>query len=373
MKVIKSDLALGMMSGTSADGVDAALVLIVWSGVRPSVELIAHSHRDFEPPLRERILDAAGGAAVSTADLARLHRDLAVAYTNAAVELSRGREHPDVIGMHGQTLAHLPAEMVTLQLGDAARVAVRTMVPVVNDFRSADVAAGGEGAPLTPFADHVLFADRAPCAVVNLGGIANVTLLVDDRAQTVRAFDSGPGNMIIDSLAGMSGQVYDESGAGARRGRVVDVALNEALDDPFFARPAPKSAGREEFGADFARRLLDRVREAGGSLDDALATATELTARTIADAIGHDAGRISWREVLVGGGGAKNDTLMERLRTLMDPVLVRQTDDAGIPAGAREAVAFAILAAYRLRGMPNTLPRVTGASRAVSAGALHQP
>jgi anhydro-N-acetylmuramic acid kinase len=276
--------------------------------------------------------------------------------------------------VHGQTVAHLPAERVTWQIGDAARVAVRTGIAVVSDFRSADVAAGGEGAPLTPFADHVLFAGRAPCAVLNLGGIANVTLLPDADPDHVVAFDTGPGNIVIDAVAAAGGHAFDSNGEGARRGRVDERAVAGALTHPFFARRGPKSAGREEFGAAFARRLEDLVRTAGGSNDDALATATEVTARTVAQAIReHTPAGIAWREVLVGGGGARNGALMEALGRALAPAEVRPTDDAGVPAGAREAIAFALLALYRIRGLPNTLPRCTGAARAVSAGAVHEP
>ncbi len=368
------ELAIGLMSGTSADGVDGALIALTWSGPRPAVELLAQARRDHSRELRARILDAAGGERLTMAEVARLHRDVAVAHTAVAVELlGMGQGPVAVIGMHGQTFAHLPAERATLQLGDGADLAVRTGVPVVVDFRSADVAAGGEGAPLTPFADHILFADRAPCAVVNIGGIANVTLIPDDRAQHVTAFDTGPGNMVIDAVARLEGHDRDENGAGARRGRVVAAALDEALAHPFFSRPAPKSAGREEFGATFAARLVERVREQGGSLDDALATATALTVRTLAGAVTAGTAAAPWHEVLVGGGGAANATLMASLTSLLAPVPVRPTDEAGIPISAREAVAFAVLAAYRLHGLPNTLPRVTGATRAVSAGALHDP
>ncbi len=368
------ELAIGLMSGTSADGVDGALIALTWSGSRPSARLLAQARHEYGPELRRRILEAAGGQAVSTADLARLHRDVAVAHTAVAAELLRaGHGRPAVIGVHGQTLAHLPAETVTLQVGDAARIAASTRVPVVADFRSADVAVGGEGAPLTPFADRILFVDRAPCVVLNLGGIANVTLIPDDREQSVIAFDTGPGNMIIDALARGRGQDRDPNGEGARRGRIHRRALDASLAHPFFARRAPKSAGREEFGAPFVRTILDAIGP-GGSLDDALATATELTARTVADAIrAHTPSGTSWREILVGGGGANNAALMDALRRTMGAVPVRRTDDAGVPAAAREAIAFAILAAYRLHGLPNTLPRVTGASRAVSAGALHDP
>ena len=371
-----SDLAIGIMSGTSADGIDAALIEVDSGADRPaSVIAVAHRALRFPEDVRSRILALGAGEPTSAADIARLHVTLGDMYADAALTLMGGERRPAVIGLHGQTISHLPGERATFQIGDAARVAARTGIPTVSDFRSADIAEGGEGAPLTPFADHILFGDKGGArVVVNIGGIANVTLLPDKHADHVIGFDTGPGNMVVDAIARMSGQRYDVDGAGARRGKVIAAALDEALAHPFLARPAPKSTGREEFGAEFTARLVDRVRAAGGSLDDALATATELTARTLAAAVraATPAGT-TWRDVLVAGGGAANGALMERLSAALSPTPVRRVDDLGIPSEAREAIAFAILAVYRLRGLPNTLPRVTGAKRAVCAGALHQP
>jgi len=255
-----------------------------------------------------------------------------------------------------------------LQIGDASRVALEIGVPAIDDFRSADVALGGEGAPLVPFADHLLFASQAPVAVLNLGGIANVTLIPTDRAEDVSAFDTGPGNMVIDQLARKGGNELDRDGAAAARGHVHEGALANALAHPYFARPAPKSTGREEFGSPFAQQLLADVKATGGSLDDAIATATALTVESVARALADG----PWRELVIAGGGARNATLVDRLRARTG-LPVRLSDELGIPSEAREAVAFAVLGAYRLRGEPNTLPRCTGASRAVSAGAIHQP
>ena len=368
------ELAAGIMSGTSADGIDAALIAVDREG-RVS-DLVAHAHTAYPPELRERVLSVAAGSArrSSAREIALLHAELGERYAEAAATLLAGSsERPSVIGIHGQTVAHLPAQGATLQLGDAARVALRTGIPVVSDFRSADVAAGGQGAPLTPFADHLLFAPRAPCVVVNLGGIANVTLLPDGERDHVTGYDSGPGNMVIDLVARTGGREYDDRGAGARRGRVIETVLSAALGHPWFARRPPRSAGREEFGGPFAEDLVAGVRAAGGTLEDALATATELTARSVSDAIRRSSAERAWREVLVAGGGARNEALLEGLRRHMAPLPVRTTDEVGVPVAAREAVAFAVLAVYRLRGLPNTLPRVTGAARAVCAGALHLP
>ncbi|MBI2324813.1 MAG: anhydro-N-acetylmuramic acid kinase [Chloroflexi bacterium] len=370
-----SQLAIGIMSGTSTDGINVALVEADW-GDRPHPRVSLVEHRAFSYPdaLRERVFAAVTGAPTTAWELARLHAALGDAYAEAAAALVTTAAHPQVIGLHGQTVAHFPAEDVTLQVGDPARVALRTGIPTVADFRSADIAAGGEGAPLTPFADHVLFSDGAPRIVLNLGGIANVTLLPDPDADHVTGWDTGPANMVVDAIARMSGARFDEGGAGARRGRVVPEALERALAHPFFARPAPKSTGREEFGEDFAVRLVGDVRSQRGSLDDALATAAALTGTTVGAAIREaPAPPAGWREVLVGGGGSANAALMSAIASALSPIPVRLTDELGIPAAAREAIAFAILALYRIRGLPNTLPRVTGARRAVSAGAVHQP
>jgi anhydro-N-acetylmuramic acid kinase len=362
-----TDIAIGIMSGTSGDGVDAALVVVDDSG---GVDPIAHWHMPFAADLRTRVLAAAAGQPMSSYDLARLHGALGDAYAEAALALTAKADRtPSVIGVHGQTVAHLADERVTLQIGDGARVAVRTGIPTVTDFRSADIAAGGQGAPLALFADQILFGRGAPRVVVNVGGIANVALMPDGDRDHMTGFDTGPGNMVIDLIARAGGRERDEDGAGARRGHAIGPALDRALLHPFFALRPPKSCGREEFGEPFATALLDDVRAHGGSLDDALATATELTARTIADAIRGTA----WNDVVVAGGGTKNPAVMDALRSALAPIPVKPTDDLGIPADAREAIAFAILAVYRMRGLPNTLPRVTGASRAVSGGAVHMP
>lgn len=364
-------IAIGIMSGTSADGMDAAAVDIRFEHERPrpTIRFLAHVARDHPDSLRYRILAAASGAPLPAHDIATLHAALGDAYASIARELMA--VVPGVvasIAVHGQTIAHFPGEHATLQIGDTSRVAIATGVPVIDDFRSADVALGGQGAPLVPFADHLLFADGTSRAILNIGGIANVTLLPTDRPGDVRAFDTGPGNMVIDQLARKGGNELDRDGAAAARGAVHDRALAAALAHPYFARPAPKSTGREEFGAPFAQQLLADVKATGGSLDDAIATATALTVETVARALGGG----PWAELVIAGGGTLNRTLIERLRA-RTKLRVRVTDELGIPATAREAVAFAILGAYRLRGEPNTLPRCTGASRAVSAGAVHAP
>ncbi|HEX4743523.1 MAG TPA: anhydro-N-acetylmuramic acid kinase [Candidatus Limnocylindria bacterium] len=366
-------IVVGLMSGTSADGIEAAAADV--DPQRGTARLVGHRHWRYPNELRERVLAAGSAVPLTGEQLATLNADLGEA--NAAAvralldELGRSA---DLVAMHGQTIAHYPERHTTYQLADGARVAARTGVPVVCDFRSADVALGGQGAPLVPFADHVLFGDRAPIALLNVGGIANLTLLPTTRAEDAVAFDCGPGNMVVDALVAASGERFDRDGERARRGRPRAKALRAALAHPYFARRAPKSTGREEFGAPFARSLLDDVRSEGGSEDDALATAVALTAQTVAAALARETpAGVRWRELVVAGGGAANLAIMDALREAVTPVPVRPMDELGVPAPVREALAFAILGAYRAAGLPNTLPRCTGASRAVSAGALHAP
>jgi len=364
-------IAIGLMSGTSADGVDAAAIEL---DVPATAVRVLHTASDAYPrELREAVLALGEGGTADMREIARVHGLLGDRYAEIAARVCAAlHAKPDVIAVHGQTVAHLPDEHVTLQLGDASRVVRRTGVPVVSDLRSADVAAGGQGAPLVPFADHVLFARLAPVATLNLGGIANVTIIPSARAEDVVAFDTGPANMVIDGVAAAIGAAHDLDGGGAKRGRVDERTLSELLAHPYFAQRPPKSTGRELFGAPFSARLLELVRKHGGSHDDALATATALSAHTIAGAIAREAPR-GLQRLLVAGGGTDNATLMGMIASAIAPAKVELTTAHGVPARYREAIAFAILGAYRLRGLPNTLSRATGAAHAVSGGALHIP
>ncbi len=342
-----------MMSGTSGDGINLAAIEIE-PGARPSVRIVATAERAYAPTLREAVLRAGADVPFALSDIARLHATLGDAYAAAASEfIATLPRRPDVIALHGQTVAHLPAEHATLQIGDAARVARATGLPTVSDFRSADMAAGGEGAPLVPFGDHVLFGSRAPIAVLNLGGIANLTLIPTASADDVIAF---------------------RDGRRARAGRVNERALEEALRHPYFARRAPKSTGREEFGKPFAMGIHRRVTADGGSLDDALATALALSSRSIADALARETPRgTTWTMLAVAGGGARNPALMESVARAVAPLRVVKTDELGVPSQAREAIAFAIMGAYRMRELPNVLPSATGAHHAVRGGVVHLP
>jgi anhydro-N-acetylmuramic acid kinase len=367
-------IAVGMMSGTSGDGINLAAIEID-PDVRPSVRIVATGERAYARGLREAVLRAGADIPFALSDIARLHAELGDAYAAAASEfIATLPRRPDVIALHGQTVAHLPAEHTTLQIGDASRVARATGLPTVSDFRSADMAAGGEGAPLVPFGDHVLFASRAPIAVLNLGGIANLTLIPTASADDVIAFDTGPANMTSDALIAPSGEAFDRDGRRAQAGRVNERALVEALRHPYFARRAPKSTGREDFGKPYATRISDRVTGDGGSLDDALATALAVSSRSIADALARETPRgTTWTMLAVGGGGARNPALMESVAGAVAPLRVVKTDELGVPSQAREAIAFAIMGAYRMRELPNVLPSATGARHAVRGGVVHLP
>jgi anhydro-N-acetylmuramic acid kinase len=372
---------IGLMSGTSADGIDAAAVEIGDERPRPRVTLIAHEQRAYPAPLRAAILAAAEGESLTAADIARLrvrigeeHADAALACANRA---GLAVEDVDAVATHGQTVAHLPGERprATLQLVDAARIAEALRAPVVADFRSADIAAGGEGAPLVPFGDWVVFTDgKRARAILNVGGIANVTVLPANASRDdVIAFDTGPGNMVIDAVTSRltdRRQAFDAQGALAAGGTVDASLLERALSHEYFARVPPKSTGRETFGADFAADML----ESGRGLEpaDLVATVTALTARSIADALRRFVA-VRVDEVIVAGGGARNRTLLRMLGDALDGVPLRGSDELGVPPEAREALAFAILGAMALRGEPNTLPRCTGARRAVVGGAVYRP
>ena len=344
---------LGLMSGTSADGIDAALCEISGSGESSHVALLAFECAPYAPTLRERVTDACAGRA-DTREIARLNVEIGRAFGVHAQQMFKKYGRAELIGSHGQTVCHLPAEGVTLQIGEAAIIAEMTGATVVSDFRQADVAAGGQGAPLVPFADWMTL--RHPTrdrAILNIGGIANVTILpANCDLERVRAWDCGPGNMIMDELAQQFfGAAFDENGELAAQGKVHDFDLN----DDYFARVPPKSCGREEFGADFAARFTQFKPH------DALATATALTARSVADSMGKFGGFAGPYEMIVSGGGARNHTLMAMLREQLPDALVLTSPEIGIDGDAREAMAFALLAAQTIVRVPTSVVGATGA------------
>lgn len=373
-------LVIGLQSGTSVDGLDAALVEL--DGARPRARLVHFRGEPFDPALRERILAARLDAPpASAAALAALHFDLGRAYAGACEALLAEVADPacrraDLVASPGQTIYHLPRAdggPLTLQVGEASVVAERLRLPVVTDFRVRDVAAGGDGAPLVPYADRILFAaEGCTRAVVNIGGIANVTVLVGDDPATVTGFDTGPGNVLIDEatrLATGGRQTFDEDGRIARVGRVDGALLAALLAHPYLARTPPRSTDRRTFGP----HVVEAARRGHPDLAaaDLIRTFVRFTADSIAGALQRFAPPVD--EVLVGGGGASNPVLMEDLDAALRPVPVRTTDAAGVPSKAREAMAFAILADATVRGIPGNVPAVTGAARPVILGKVIPP
>ena len=345
-------IAVGLMSGTSADGVSVAAIR-----VQRRLKLLAYRTFPYPRPLRERVLAA---RTLRAPELSELHADLGRFFGSCARTFI-GRGRADVIGSHGQTVWH-EAGRHTLQLGEAAHVAEATGVTTVCDFRPRDIAAGGQGAPLVPYFDRFVFGVRN-AATLNLGGIANVTVL----SKSPVGFDTGPGNCLIDEAMRLAfGRPFDKGGRVAESG-TIDRALLARLDHPYFRRPPPKSTGRELFSREF---LLERCgKELKRRPADVVATLTCLTAKTVADAIARVVKK-PLQEVIVSGGGAYNTALMSQLEWTLWPAVPRPITVYGIPPLAKEPAAFALLAAEAVRGRAGNLPSVTGARRAVVLGKI---
>ncbi len=372
-------IVVGLMSGTSADGIDAAVVEITGTPPWLEVRTLAFYMAPWPAPVRRRIL-AAGQGRANTGELCRLNFDLgehfALAALRAIALAGLKPEQVDLIGSHGQTVWHDvdPSGRVTstLQLGEAAVIAERTGVTTISHFRARDVAAGGQGAPLIAYVDWLLLRHPSRArAVQNIGGIANVTYLPPgDDPGGVIAFDTGPGNMLIDAAAARASGgalTFDRDGELARCGRVDEALLAEWLAHPYFRQPPPKTTGRELFGAPFFERAWAAAQARGLSETDVVATLTALTARSIADAYRRFLpGPVA--EVIVGGGGARNPALLALLREGLSPARVLTHEDVGINSDAKEAIAFAVLAYETWHGRPGNLPSVTGARQSVVLG-----
>lgn len=371
---------IGLMSGTSADGVDAALV--EWPDAAEALpfRLLAFRQDDFEGALQERVHRLAAGRVPGNEALRELvSLDVALAERFAASARAVAQdarvplEDVDAVASHGQTVAHHPERRATLQIGDPSLIAERTGCTTVADFRRRDLAAGGEGAPLAPFFHLAALADPAEGRLVlNLGGIANVTWLPRAaREEEVLAFDVGPANALVDgvvTLASEGRERMDRDGARARRGRVDAALLGRLLDDEFLRRPPPKSTGRERYGTAEAEALL---REWSGETDDLVATLVAFTVESIRRACDDFLGGVAAVDrLLVGGGGAANPALMAALAEGMGGAAVEPFDAVGVPAAAAEAMAFSLMGRNALLGIPNHLPGTTGASRAAVLGQI---
>lgn len=377
-------IVAGVMSGTSADGIDVAFVQIEGRVFNLNIKLLAHEHFPYAENVRAAVLEAMNAASISVAELSRLNFLLAELYSQAVKRTQEltGIKEVDLIGCHGQTIYHQgdPALYLghkiatTWQLGEGAVIAARLGVPVVSDFRPADIAAGGKGAPLVPFLDYALFRDRNAGRIVqNLGGIANLTAIpADAQPEQVIAFDTGPGNMLIDQLMQiLFDQPYDRDGKVAASGHTLKPILEVILRKPFFHQKPPKTAGREEFGREFTQEFLRLC----GEVDKAniVTTATALTGISIVDAIRDFVlPRGTFHDYIVSGGGTANKYLMEMLAMSVSGLnlKLRHTDEFGIPSQAKEAVAFAVLAYETWQQQPSNIPSATGAGRPAVLGKI---
>lgn len=363
-------IAIGLMSGTSLDGIDAALVRIRPNRRSYAVDLLNFMTCPFEERLLQRLQAVLPPNAGSVAAVAELHHDLGLAFAQAA-RLAESDMPIDYIASHGQTIWHAGERGVTLQIGDPFVIRETTQTTVCYDFRSADCAAGGHGAPLVPYVDALMLGSEEEDRVaVNIGGIANLTILPKGAGPyDVTAFDSGPGNMLIDVFvrSRTGGEMtFDRGGALASAGSVDTETLAAMLQDPYFALAAPKSTGRERFGAQFLQAHASRL--SALSLEDGAATLTALTAQTLAQAIASNASGDS--RVLVSGGGAHNRALMAALQERLPQMRVERSDVMNVHTDAKEAIAFALLGYETLRGRAANVPRVTGARHPVPLGSI---
>jgi len=378
-------IVAGVMSGTSADGIDVALVRIRESkDTYPNLQLLAHEAFPYPSALRKSVLAAMNAKTTSTAELARLNWRLGMAYAEAVrIALKRHPMKLELVGCHGQTLFH-QAEVrsyvgtkfaCTWQAGEAAIMAGELGVPVVSNFRPADMVARGQGAPLVPLLDFAIFRHLKRGRVLqNIGGIANLTAIpADATAEQVMAFDSGPGNMVVDWLMlELYGKAFDDRGAVAASGTAIETVLQKALRHPFLRKAPPKTAGREQFGREFAAKFLADCRAVSKRKEDAVATATALTSASIAQAYLRFAAKSMGGAVdyIVSGGGVRNLTLMQQLAEQLGPhgCRVSTIDDFGLPAEAKEAAAFALLAWMTWHRRAGNVPSATGAKKPAILG-----
>jgi anhydro-N-acetylmuramic acid kinase len=386
----KSLVVAGVMSGTSADGVDVAVCRISL-GVSdvPRVKVLGHLGFGYSKAVRAAVLRVMEGEAVTAAEISRLHWRLGEIYSECVAKAGeKFGVTVGLVGCHGQTVHHEAvakrvlggAVRSTWQMGEASVIAERMRCPVVSDFRPADLAAGGQGAPLVPMLDYVMFRSaKVSRVLLNLGGIANLTA-IPARAglDGVMAFDTGPGNMVIDAcMQRLFGKAFDRGGVIGRRGRVLTGVVEEVLREGYFSALPPKSCGREEFGAAFVSRFIGACKKAGASDADVVATATGLTVASVVDAYRRfvwahvgKAAPLTKVEFVVAGGGVKNAALMGMLRERLEPlgVRVRVMGELGVEAQAKEAVAFALLAWLTWNRLPGNVANATGAERAVVLG-----
>jgi anhydro-N-acetylmuramic acid kinase len=382
---MKNDLYIGIMTGTSMDAID-----VVIARFNEFPEVVTEYSTPLNPELKKILMDLATKTEMKIDLFVRTHFVLAKEYAKAArAALKKANLTPKdirAIGLHGQTIRHLPKPEknslslpeigATFQLGSGAALAALSGIDVISDFRSSDVALGGEGAPLVPMFDYHFFrSDDQNRILLNIGGIANMTFLpAGGNEESVIAFDTGPGNMVIDELSKeLLETPFDEAGSIARNGKIDEDMLLELLKDEYFKRIPPKSTGRELFSGEYSDELKKKVFRGAIFADDAIATATELTARTITDAMSFlptEKLKTHPTEIIASGGGVKNIFLCERLQELMPGIPFRSSDEVGIPSQAKEALAFAWFAKAFLDNEYIHLPGTTGAKRKILLGSL---
>jgi anhydro-N-acetylmuramic acid kinase len=375
--------AIGLMSGTSVDGIDAALVVIAGDDRDLRVELRNGCTYPYPPTLRDRILAACSGKPLAASEFAELNDEIAASFAAAAMAIQAGFPPADLIGSHGQTIFHRPTEPGKMgyswQLGRGEAIAAATGITTVSNFRVADIAIGGQGAPLVPKTDAILLSDENQVRCVqNIGGIANFTYLPPrsspDWETKICGWDTGPGNSLIDlAVAHYSkGELtYDADGAWAATGTIEEELLNRWLAHPYFTSLPPKSTGRELFGFDYFKEVIAETERLDISPANCLATLVEFTARTIVSNYRDFLPQLP-TQVLLCGGGSHNLYLRKRLQILLPTAEITTTDACGLNGDYKEAIAFAILAYWRIRDIPSNLPAVTGAPQPTLLGEVHR-
>ncbi len=384
----KSRIVVGLMSGTSCDGIDACLIKIEGSGLATRVDFMGFETYSYPDEIRKIILEASQKKTGSVDLVCRLNFTLGKLFARSVRLIAEKTSIPisgiDLVGSHGHTIYHIPSSKEitnasdgsTLQIGEPSVIAQETGITTIADFRTRDIAVGGEGAPLVPYADFILFGRDGVCrAIQNIGGIANVALLPGDcDINKIIAFDSGPGNMVIDRFAEKitNGRVkFDKNGTFASRGTPDKYFLDKLCSHPFITRQPPKSTGREDFGIDFADNLYEEMKQGNVSDADAIATVTAFTAKSISDNYRkfiQPSYKIA--EVVLSGGGVHNRTLLKLLSEYLAGIRIRKSDDFGIPADAKEALSFAMLANETVFGTPANVPSATGARERVVLGKI---
>tara|TARA_B110000014_G_scaffold246488_1_gene219241 strand:- start:291 stop:1493 length:1203 start_codon:yes stop_codon:yes gene_type:complete len=374
---------IGLMSGTSTDGVDVACIEL---SSKKEIKLIAFESFAYPDELRKRLLTIANNSETNAAEISSLNTKVGITFANSVLSLISkhrlGKLTLDFIGSHGQTISHIPKGGVgdhgtlspsTFQIGDPSIISELTGLTVVSDMRTRDIAAGGIGAPLTPWAHKKLFGNKnCPTAFLNLGGIANITYIPKDEETGLFGFDCGPANMIIDRLVSYytkNKKKFDDEGKLASKGKINKKELEWLMQNPFLSMPIPKSTGSEDFGGEFTEKLILRFQSKKMSINDILATSTSFTAEVIFNSIDNFFPKDKpIHELIVGGGGVKNRTLMSFLESKLNPISIIKSDEKGFPHEAVEAICFAVLAWATISNTPSNVMASTGAKSEVILG-----